>query len=85
LDIRSWHLEKSSLLCFSSDMYFFKEIIHIKNYFANIATITGMTTTTCTWLTKGHVLFRHFKSENQKLYMYKVIDIYIVTHLGLLE
>jgi hypothetical protein len=59
--VRSWHLEKYSLLCFFFRHIFIKEIIHINNYFANTATgITETTTTACTWLTKLHVVVGHF-------------------------
>jgi hypothetical protein len=56
-------------------------ITHMKNYVANIVTLTnGMTTTTCTFLTKWHV-FKHSESGNT----WKVIDVYIVADLNLLK
>jgi hypothetical protein len=49
---------------FSIGTYIFKETVHNKNCFADVATATtGMTTTTCTWFTKQHVEFRHFELE----------------------
>jgi hypothetical protein len=70
--VRFCHLPVSSLLHISSETYFFKEIIHIKNYFANVATITdGMTATICAWLTMQHDIFRHFESKT----VYKIIDV----------
>jgi hypothetical protein len=54
----------------------------MKNYFPNVATVSaGMTTTTCTWLTKQHVAIKHFESETT----YKRIHIHIVIHLSLLK
>jgi hypothetical protein len=76
LAVRSWQSEKSSLLNFPQT-HTFKEIIHIKNYFAKVAiTTTGTNTTTCTRLTK-----QHFELET----IYKITDVYIVTHFSLLK
>jgi hypothetical protein len=48
----------------------------------NVDTVTaGMTTTTYTWLTKRHVILKHFKSGT----VYKIIGVYSVTHLSLLK
>lgn len=59
---------------------FFKEIVHIKNCFVNVAAITiGTPTTMFTWLIKRHVVFKHFESEQYKkqlTYMYIYIYCY---------
>jgi hypothetical protein len=105
--VRSWHLQKSGLLRYFSDMCLLKEIIHIKSYFANVATITAGTTTIIrTRLPERHVLFRHLESETKQKQTpclesaganytdrataacrrrYKIIDVFIVTHLSLLK
>jgi hypothetical protein len=62
--VRFMGLEEISLFHYSSGTYFFKEIIHIKNYCVNIALITaGTTNTTWTQLVKQLVDFRHLESE----------------------
>jgi hypothetical protein len=81
LAVWSLHWKKFIGFPFSSDISF-KETVHIKNYFENFITVTaGVTTTTCTWLTECHVLFKHFESES----VYKITDIYILTYFSLLK
>jgi hypothetical protein len=71
--VRSQHLEKPSMLYFSSD---FKETVYIKNYFVNFTTITvGTIITICTWLTE-HVLFKQIESET----IFKIVYECIFTH-----
>jgi hypothetical protein len=80
--VRSWHLEKSSLLRHFSDACLLKEIIHIKSCFVSLATITsGTTAITCTRLPERHVILRHLESDTT----YKIIDVFIVTRLSLLN
>jgi hypothetical protein len=60
---RSWHFEESSLRFFYLHLFPI-QIIHIKIYFVNVASITtGTSTATCTLVTERLALFKHFQSE----------------------
>jgi hypothetical protein len=77
--VRSWHLEKTNLLNFYSDTCFFKEIMPIENYFANVATATTELPLPLVFGLISDMLYSH--TVDQKLYT-KITDVYFVTHLS---